>query len=113
MGEYKELLGSLREPTKSLRDAIPGAWEGFGKLHSEAVADGVLPGKVKEMAAVAIAVATGCDGCIGYHARAAARKGATPEEMAEMLAVALLMAGGPASIYAPKAWSAFAEFTST
>jgi AhpD family alkylhydroperoxidase len=111
MGEYKELLASLRAPTKSLREAIPEAWAGFGALHENAVSDGALPAKVKEMTAVAIAVATGCDGCIGYHTRAAARKGATSEEFAEMLAVALLMAGGPASIYAPKAWSAWEEFT--
>lgn len=110
MGEYKELLDGLREPTRLLRRAIPAAWDGFATLHAEAVADGVVPAKMKELIAVAIAVATGCDGCIGYHTRAAARKGATADELAEVLAVALLMAGGPASVYAPRAWSAFAEF---
>lgn len=111
MGEYKDLLNSLREPTRSLRSAIPTAWDGFAALHAEAVAEGDVPAKIKELTAVAIAVATGCEGCIGYHTRAAVRKGATPEEMAEMLAVALLMAGGPASVYAPKAWAAFTEFS--
>ena len=42
-----------------------------------------------------------CDGCIAYHAKAAARAGATPGEVAEMLGVALLMDGGTASVYAP------------
>jgi alkylhydroperoxidase/carboxymuconolactone decarboxylase family protein YurZ len=51
-----------------------------------------------------------CDGCIAYHAKAAARAGATPGEVAELLGVALLMDGGTASVYAPRAWEAFTEF---
>ena len=110
MGEFTDKLKALRAPTKDLRDYIPEAWAGFSALHAEAVADGVIPARLKEAAAVAIAVANGCEGCIAYHARAAARNGATDEEMAEMLAVALLMAGGPASVNAPRAWAAFQEF---
>jgi AhpD family alkylhydroperoxidase len=65
---------------------------------------------MKELIALAIAVSTECDGCIAYHARAAAVKGATRDELAEVLGVTLLMGGGPASIYAPRAWTAFDEF---
>ena len=39
-----------------------------------------------------------------------ARAGASAEEVAELLAVALLMDGGTASVYAPRAWEAFQEF---
>ena len=60
--------------------------------------------------ALAIAVAKACNGCIAYHAKAAARQGATPEEVAEALSVALLMDGGTASVYGPLAWAAFEEF---
>ena len=42
--------------------------------------------------------------------RGAATKGATREELAEILAVALLMDGGPVSVYGPRAWAAFDEF---
>jgi AhpD family alkylhydroperoxidase len=106
----REIIQELREPTVSLRKAIPDTWAGFGQLHEHAVADGALKGHVKEIMATAIAVATGCDGCIAYHARAAARKGASKEEMAEGLGVALLMTGGPASVYAPRAWRSFLEY---
>jgi alkylhydroperoxidase/carboxymuconolactone decarboxylase family protein YurZ len=51
-----------------------------------------------------------CDGCIAYHAKAAARAGATMGEVAELLGLALLMDGGTASVYAPRAWEAFEEF---
>lgn len=110
MDSYKTLVGDLREPTRELRDAIPETWGGFSDMHRAAVADGVLPAKVKELIALAIAVAEGCDGCIGYHAAGAARRGASREEVAEALGVALLMRGGPASVYAPKALQAYEEW---
>jgi alkylhydroperoxidase/carboxymuconolactone decarboxylase family protein YurZ len=58
-------------------------------------------------------VAKECDDCIAYHAKAAARRGATAEEVAEALGVALLMNGGPASVNAPRAWDAYQEFAAT
>jgi AhpD family alkylhydroperoxidase len=113
MGPYTDVITELSEPTRSLRDAIPEVWTGFGQLHDAAVADGALPAKVKELMALAIAVAKRCDGCIAYHAKAAARRGATAEEVAEALGVVLLMDGGTASVYGPRAWDAYREFATT
>ena len=79
---------------------------------SHALAPGAVPAHIKELVALAISVSKQCEGCIAYHARSAATKGATAEEVAEVLAVALLMDGGPASTYAPRAWAAFNEFAS-
>jgi AhpD family alkylhydroperoxidase len=108
---HHDVLHELREPTKSLRHAIPDAWTGFLALHEAAMAEGEVPVRLKEAVALAISVAKRCDGCIAYHARAAARAGATPGEVAELLGVALLMDGGTASVYAPRAWEAFLEFS--
>lgn len=110
MGHAHDVVAELREPTKALRAASPEVWAGFGKLHEAAVADGVLSSKVKELMALAIAVVKQCDGCIAYHARAAAARGATAQEVAEALGVALLMDGGTATVYGPRAWSAFHEY---
>lgn len=107
---YGDVIAELAGPTASLRDASPEVWAGFAALHKAAVADGVLPAKFKELVALAIAVVKRCDGCIAYHAKAAARRGATPEEVAEVLGVALLMDGGTASVYGPRAWDAYREF---
>lgn len=112
MGHYSDLIEDLKEPTRALRDGAPGAWAGFAQLHKTAVADGELPAKVKELLALAIAVVKQCDGCIAYHAKAAARRGATAGEVAEVLGVALLMDGGTASVYGPLALAAFEEFAS-
>ena len=107
---HSDVIADLAEPTLSLREAIPEVWAGFGQLHKASVADGALPAKVKELMALAIAVVKQCDGCIAYHAKAAARRGATPQEIAEALGVALLMDGGTASVYGPRAWDAYCEF---
>lgn len=110
MAHYTDVIDDLKEPTRSFSQAIPDTWNGFTQLHKAAVADGALPAKVKELMALAIAVVKQCDGCIAYHAKAAARRGATPEEVAETLGVALLMGGGTASVYGPRAWAAYREF---
>ena len=109
-GRFHDIIDDLREPTRDFRKAAPEAWSGFGDLHKAAVADGALPGSTKELIALAIAVATHCDGCVAYHAKGAAVKGASHEEAVEALEVALLMAGGPASVWAPRALAAFDEF---
>ena len=110
MEHHHEVLNELRGPTKTLRRAIPETWAGFVALHDAAMAEGEVPTRLKEAVALAISVAKRCDGCIAYHAKAAARAGATPGEVAEVLGVALLMDGGTASVYAPRAWEAFSEF---
>ena len=40
----------------------------------------------------------------------AVRHGATEQEFAEALGVAIQMNGGPGTVYAPKAWAAYQEF---
>lgn len=113
MAPHGETLRELREPTRSLRHAIPETWAGLVGLHHAAVAEGEVPSRLKEAVALAISVVKRCDGCIAYHAKAAARAGATPGEVAELLGVALLMDGGTASVYAPRAWEAFGEFSAS
>jgi AhpD family alkylhydroperoxidase len=108
---HDEVLHGLREPTRLLRHAIPDVWAGFQSLHGAAMAEGEVPTRLKEATALAISVVKRCDGCIAYHAKAAARAGATEAEVAELLGVALLMDGGTASVYAPRAWEAFLEFS--
>ncbi|HSQ38147.1 MAG TPA: carboxymuconolactone decarboxylase family protein [Acidimicrobiia bacterium] len=113
MGHWQDVLSELAEPTRSLRQAIPEPWEGFAQLHRGVMKDGALSAAFKEIIALAIAVADECDGCVAAHARAAARRGATPEQVAEGLGVALLMMGGPGSVYGPMAWQAYNEFRPT
>ena len=110
MGHYHDIAADLREPSKSLRAAMPEVYGAFGALHQAASGDGALSGTTKELIALAISEVKQCDGCIANHAKAAAKQGATPEEVADALGVAFLMDGGPATVYGPRAWAAFHEF---
>ncbi len=110
MGQYRDVADELRQPTRDLRKAVPDAWSGFASLHQAAMAEGALPTRIKELMALVVSVTEHCDGCVAFHARGAAAAGATEEEVVEALGVALLMGGGPASVWAPRALSAFREF---
>jgi AhpD family alkylhydroperoxidase len=106
----KTVLDGLAEPARALRQQIPDVMKAFAGLHSAALVDGALSSATKELIALAIAVVSPCDGCIASHARGAARHGATKEQVAEAIGVAILMAGGPATVYGPRAYDAFMEF---
>jgi AhpD family alkylhydroperoxidase len=110
MGHYRDLLKATQEQTGELRAHIGEVYGGFAKMHHAAYADGALDAKTKELIALAIAIHDHCDGCIASHARGAARRGATPEEVAEMIGVTIQMGGGPNTIYGPRAWEAYKEF---
>jgi AhpD family alkylhydroperoxidase len=62
---------------------------------------------------VAIAVATRCDGCIGFHVKALVRLGATREELNETLNMCIYLGGGPSLMYSANVLAAFDEFSQT
>jgi AhpD family alkylhydroperoxidase len=105
-----QVRGELRAPARDLRKAIPQVYEGYRQLHDNALAAGALDAKTKELIALAIAVSKECDGCIAAHAHAAVRQDATEQEAAEAIGVAILMNGGPGTVYGPRAFAAFREF---
>jgi AhpD family alkylhydroperoxidase len=106
---HEEILDELRRPVRDLRERIPGVFQAHAALHRAALGDGALDAKTKELIALAIAVTEQCDGCIASHARGAARRGATADEVADALGVAILMNGGPGTVYAARAFEAFRE----
>lgn len=106
----KQVLADIAQPSRKLRGMIPEVYAGFAATHKAALGDGALNTKMKELIAFGISVATQCDGCIASHARGAARAGATPQEAAEAIGVAILMTGGPATVYGPRALEAFLDF---
>ena len=60
--------------------------------------------------AVAISVAVRCDPCIAYHVDGARKHGATREEIAETLGLAIYMGAGPSAMYAAQALEAYDQF---
>jgi AhpD family alkylhydroperoxidase len=108
--DYRSVIKDTDAAAAELRKLIPETLTAFGALSRAAQTPGVLDGKTKELIALAISVATRCDACIAYHARGAFRTGAAREEIAEMLAVAIQMGGGPSLNYAAQALSAYDQF---
>jgi AhpD family alkylhydroperoxidase len=87
-------------PTQEMADQrrrlAPGPAQTFRAFSQSVFADGALPGKAKQLIAVAVAHVTQCPYCIRGHARAAERHGATPEEIMEAIWVAAEMRAGAA-----------------
>ncbi|MCA0438377.1 MAG: carboxymuconolactone decarboxylase family protein [Austwickia sp.] len=106
----KQVLEDLGPHTRELRALIPDVYAGFAATHKGALTAGALDTKTKELMAMAMGVGLKCDGCIASHARGAARAGATPQEAAEAIGVAILMVGGPGTVYGPRALAAFMDF---
>lgn len=109
--EYKSIIGDITTYSKELHKLIPDTMAGFTNMAKAATQTKVIDEKTKEMIALALGVAAHCDGCLGYHTKALARLGATREEVAEVLGMAIYMGGGPSLMYAADALRSFDQFT--
>ena len=69
--------------------------------------------KTKELIALAIGIAGRCDGCIGFHTKAAIQQGATRQEVLETIDVAVYMGGGPSYVYGAQALEAFDQLATS
>ncbi|MEZ5175308.1 MAG: carboxymuconolactone decarboxylase family protein [Acidimicrobiia bacterium] len=110
MGHYHDEAQRYNATAAQLRKHIPGTYAGYRQMHAEAVSDGALGAGVKELIAMAYGIAERCEACIASHAKGAARAGVTEEQVAEAVSVAILMQGGPGTVYGAKAFEAFKEF---
>jgi len=108
--DWKDFIADMNTDVAAFRTQAPATAKAFSGLAQAATADGALDLKTKELIALAIAVAVHCDPCIGYHARAVAKAGASRDEVAEALAMCVYMGGGPSLMYGSKALAAFDTF---
>lgn len=109
---YAEITRRISEGMKGLRRDVPDVMQAFSTLAQTASRDGALDKKTKELIALAIGVASRCDGCIGFHTQALIRLKATRAEIEEVLGMAVYMGGGPSLMYAADALLAYEQFTS-
>lgn len=107
--EYYEHLQNLVD---RLKNASPGVMTGFDQLHRQAVGPGALAPKVKQLIALAIAIALRCDGCVTYHVKDALSAGANRNEILEAIGTAILMGGAPCVVYGAEALEAVRQFES-
>jgi AhpD family alkylhydroperoxidase len=86
--------GALAE--RKRRELAPKPLEAFKAFSASVFADGALPGKTKELIAVAVAHVTQCPYCIRGHTKSALKAGATEQEIMEAIWVAAEMRAGAA-----------------
>lgn len=108
---YKEITKDLSHSLATLRKEIPNVMDGFSALAQAATKEGALDKKTKELIALAIGIASHCDGCIGFHVQTLIKLGVTREEFLEMLGMTIYMGGGPSLMFAADALKAFEEFS--
>ena len=107
MGTQKEKLAETNKRLIGLFKADQKTMMAFKSLSDTAVREGTISSAMKEMIAVAIAAARGCEDCILYHVNEAKSHGANRDTLVEVLAVTVEMSGGPGTVYAAKALDAF------
>lgn len=93
-----------------IHESAPAAMKAFGSLALASTAANALDTRTKELMALAIGIAVRCAGCVAYHTRAAVKEGATRQQVAETVALAIYMGGGPAAVYGADALRAFDEY---
>lgn len=97
--------------------AVKKAFGALGKKHPKMIAayqaldsaaeGDALDAKTRELISLAVAITTRCDGCIGVHAEAARKAGASEAEVAQALATAIAMNAGAAYVYSLRALEAY------
>jgi AhpD family alkylhydroperoxidase len=110
MNDWPEQTRELSAQLKNLRGGAPEVMKAFAGIAQAALAPKSLDVKTKELIALGIAVAVRCDDCIGFHVKAAQRQGASREEIADVLGMAIYMGAGPSVMYASHALEAFTQF---
>lgn len=108
MKNWKDYFASLIQRVGEFGKLAPETMRGLDTL-------GNLPArhlepKIHELIALSVAVTTRCDGCISVHSQAALKHGATLEEIAETLGVAIALNAGAALTYSARVLDAVAAF---
>jgi AhpD family alkylhydroperoxidase len=102
---YREqVIAGVGELSKLTPDTV----RGYAMISGAGAKTNHLDDKTRELIAVAVAISLRCDGCITVHTDAARKAGATQEELAEALGVAIGLNAGAGLVYSTRAMDAFA-----
>lgn len=104
-GYREELLQRIGE----LGKLTPSTVRGYRELSDAGNQTAHLDAKTRELIALAVGVTRQCDGCITTHVHAAKQRGATKEEIAEALGVAIAVNAGAALVFSARVMDALAD----
>ena len=104
-GYRQELLRRIGD----LGRLTPQTVRGYRELSDAGNKTARLDAKTRELIAIAVGVTRQCDGCIATHVHAARTSGATNEEIAETLGVAIAVNAGAALVFSARVMDALTE----
>jgi AhpD family alkylhydroperoxidase len=94
--DYKhQIVGGIKE----IGAAKPELVKAYAGMAQAIHGSQHLDAKTRELIALAVAVTLRCDGCINAHSEAATRAGASKEEIADALGVAVMVNAGATMVY--------------
>jgi AhpD family alkylhydroperoxidase len=108
MLDWNEYRSELMNTIGDLAKLSPDTVRGYSTLSDAGKRTSKLDPKTRELISLAVAVTTRCDGCITVHTEAALKAGATKEEIAEALGVAVAMNAGAALVFSARVLDAVA-----
>ena len=103
--DWKNDVAHVKKSFGELGKKHPKMLQAYGALG--AAEGNVLDVKTRELIALAVAVTTRCESCIGVHAAEAVKAGATEEEVAAALAMSIALNAGAAYTYSLRALEAY------
>lgn len=102
-GYHRQVLAGVGAVAKLSPDTV----KGYAQLGSANAKGGHFDSKTRELIALAVAITLRCDGCIVVHTAAAKKAGATEDEIAEALGVAIAVNAGAALVYSTRTIDAY------
>ena len=109
MLDWNEYSKQLSSTIAEIGRLSPETVRGYRELSDAGNKTARLDAKTRELIALAVAVTRQCDGCITVHTDAAIRQGASREEIAEALGVAVAVNAGAALVYSARVMDAVAQ----
>ena len=109
MLDWKNYQGQLNSTIGEIGKLSPDTIRGYVALSGAGKQTGRFDAKTRELIALAVSVSLRCDGCITVHSAAALKAGATLEELAEALGVAIAVNAGAALVYSARTLDAFKQ----
>ncbi|RQZ62271.1 carboxymuconolactone decarboxylase family protein [Burkholderia sp. Bp9004] len=113
MQDWNNYRAALQARVGDYAQLSPDVMKGLAAIQSSPAKNGTLGPKIHELISLAVAVTTRCDGCIASHTKKAVEHGATREEIAEALSVAIAMNAGPALVYSARVLEAYEQLPNT
>lgn len=108
MYDWNAYRDQLKQRIGEIGSLSPDTVRGYATLSGAGAKTNHLDAKTRELIALAVAVTTRCDGCITVHTDAAIKAGASRDEIAEALGVAVALNAGAALVYSARVLDAYA-----